>query len=73
MTGPLVVGRRAAAGREPVRRILLIGHYDTVFEPDSPFQDFKTAPSGQATGPGVADMKGGNVAIIYVGAFLLWN
>lgn len=46
------------------RKILLIGHLDTVFEPDDDFQDFKRDGS-TAYGPGVEDMKGGNVVIIY--------
>jgi glutamate carboxypeptidase len=46
------------------RRLLLIGHLDTVFEADSPFQRFSRADSA-ATGPGVEDMKGGNVVILY--------
>lgn len=45
------------------RNILLIGHLDTVFEPDSPFQRFARDGS-QATGPGVGDDKGGVVVII---------
>ena len=46
------------------RRVLLIGHLDTVFERDHPFQRF--ARSGTtATGPGVNDMKGGDVVIVY--------
>ncbi len=40
------------------RRILLIGHLDTVFEPDSPFQHF-VRRGDTAEGPGVNDMKGG--------------
>ncbi|UCH11376.1 MAG: M20/M25/M40 family metallo-hydrolase [Fidelibacterota bacterium] len=44
--------------------VLLIGHLDTVFEKDSPFQRFAMGDT-TATGPGVNDMKGGNVAIIY--------
>ena len=44
--------------------VLLIGHLDTVFEPDHPFQRF--ARDGmRATGPGVDDMKGGDVALLY--------
>jgi glutamate carboxypeptidase len=40
------------------KRMLLIGHLDTVFEKDSPFQKF--ARRGDiAEGPGVNDMKGG--------------
>ena len=45
-------------------RILLIGHLDTVFEPDSPFQKFQRIDGTTATGPGIIDMKGGNVIII---------
>lgn len=46
------------------RRLLLIGHLDTVFEPDSPFQSWKTQDS-IASGPGTNDMKGGNIIILY--------
>ncbi|HEX8216941.1 MAG TPA: M20/M25/M40 family metallo-hydrolase [Allosphingosinicella sp.] len=45
------------------KRILLIGHLDTVFEPDSPFQRFERQ-GGRATGPGIGDDKGGIVVII---------
>lgn len=45
------------------RRILLIGHLDTVFEPDSPFQSF-SRDGDRAIGPGVGDMKGGLVIMI---------
>ena len=40
------------------KRVLLIGHMDTVFEADSPFQRFEQTPE-KTTGPGAADMKGG--------------
>ncbi len=43
---------------------LLIGHLDTVFEADSEFQSFER-DGDLATGPGVNDMKGGDVVIIY--------
>jgi glutamate carboxypeptidase len=46
-------------------RILLIGHLDTVFEKDSPFQKFERLPGGKARGPGVIDMKGGDVVILH--------
>jgi glutamate carboxypeptidase len=46
------------------KRILLIGHLDTVFEPDDAFQTFSRDGS-MATGPGVEDMKSGDVVIIY--------
>ncbi len=44
--------------------LLLIGHLDTVFEPDSPFQHFRRSGPDRATGPGIIDMKGGNVVMI---------
>ncbi|MEE8161992.1 MAG: M20/M25/M40 family metallo-hydrolase [Acidobacteriota bacterium] len=46
------------------RRLLLIGHLDTVFAVDSPFQRFERSGS-QAKGPGVEDMKGGNVVVLF--------
>ena len=46
------------------KKVLLIGHLDTVFEPDDPFQTFERDGS-KATGPGIDDMKSGNVVIIY--------
>lgn len=54
-------------GKPGTKRMLLIGHLDTVFEKDSPFQKFKrTLKSGtdRAEGPGVGDDKGGDVVII---------
>ncbi len=59
--GHLVAHRRARARN--ARHILLIGHLDTVFEPDSPFQRFERS-GDRATGPGVVDMKGGNIVIL---------
>lgn len=45
-------------------RLLLIGHLDTVFEPDSPFQDWEDRGDSIIGGPGIADMKGGDVIIV---------
>jgi glutamate carboxypeptidase len=45
-------------------RILLIGHLDTVFERDSPFQKFERVGRSEARGPGVIDMKGGDVVLV---------
>ena len=45
------------------KRLLLIGHLDTVFEPDSPFQGWKRT-GDIVEGPGVGDMKGGDVVIV---------
>jgi len=44
-------------------RLLLIGHLDTVFEEQSPFQRFGR-DGATASGPGVADMKGGDVVLL---------
>ena len=45
--------------------VLLIGHLDTVFEPDSPFQRFERIDERTARGPGIIDMKGGDVVMIH--------
>lgn len=51
--------------RHPGRgsNVLLIGHLDTVFEPDSPFHTF-VRDGDRATGPGIGDDKGGVVVIV---------
>ena len=46
------------------RKFLLIGHLDTVFEADDAFQGFRRE-GDTAYGPGVDDMKSGNVIIVY--------
>ena len=48
----------------PGPRVILIGHLDTVFEPDSPFQKFERIDDKTAKGPGIIDMKGGDVIIV---------
>jgi glutamate carboxypeptidase len=48
----------------PGRRFLLIGHLDTVFEKDSLFQKYERISDTAARGPGIIDMKGGNVIIV---------
>jgi len=40
-------------------QVVLTGHYDTVYPPESPFQTITTRPDGALNGPGIADMKGG--------------
>ena len=51
------------AGNKHGKRLLLIGHLDTVFEPDSPFQHW-TLDGTTAHGPGAGDDKGGMAVII---------
>lgn len=56
-----IVATHKGSGRG--KRMLLIGHFDTVFEPDSPFQTY-VRRGDIAEGPGVNDMKGGLVIMI---------
>lgn len=51
-------------GSENAPKIMLIGHLDTVFEPESPFQKFEMMNDTTAKGPGIADMKGGNIIML---------
>jgi glutamate carboxypeptidase len=57
--GHLVATREGTQGK----RLLLIGHLDTVFEPDSPVQLWRRV-GDTVYGQGVSDMKGGDVIVI---------
>ena len=57
--GHLVAEHHGGKGK----KILLIAHLDTVFEPESPFQTF-VRTGDKAEGPGVTDIKGGVVVIL---------
>lgn len=66
---PMAAAKRAGhiiathIGAPGTKRLLLIGHLDTVFEKDSPFQKFER--KGDAgVGPGAADDKGGMVVML---------
>lgn len=59
--GHLVATRR---GKNAGPHVLLIGHLDTVFESDSPFQEFELLADSMARGPGTIDMKGGDVIML---------
>jgi glutamate carboxypeptidase len=50
-------------GKPDGKRLLLIAHLDTVFEPDSPFQRFERM-GDLAKGPGAGDDKGGMVVAL---------
>ncbi|MFN7173777.1 MAG: hydrolase [Thermaurantiacus tibetensis] len=58
---PLLHGRNLHLSTRPqaALRVLLTGHYDTVFGADHPFQEVRWLEPGVLNGPGVADMKGG--------------
>ena len=47
------------------KKLLLIGHLDTVFEENSPFQEFERVNDSIAHAPGGNDMKGGDVIVLY--------
>jgi glutamate carboxypeptidase len=57
-------GHLVARHPGPGPKLLLIGHLDTVFEPDSPVQRFERIDPRTARGPGIIDMKGGDVIIV---------
>jgi len=58
--GHLIATRKGKKGP----KFLMIGHLDTVFELDSPLQEYTMQNDSIMKGPGVADMKGGDVIII---------
>jgi len=58
-------GHLVAEHAGPGPKLLLIGHLDTVFEPSSPFQRWERLTDTTARGPGVTDMKGGNVILVH--------
>lgn len=58
--GHLFASKKGSKGK----KLLLIGHLDTVFEADSPFQNFEII-DGNVYGPGANDMKGGDVIMLY--------
>jgi glutamate carboxypeptidase len=61
--GVLVAERRCPEAGKCGKRMLLIGHIDTVFEKTSPFQHY-SVQANIGTGPGVNDMKGGLVIML---------
>ncbi len=58
--GHMVAYRKGKKGK----KLFLIGHLDTVFEPDMPPNPFTMLNDSTATGQGVVDMKGGDVLVI---------
>src|SRR5450432_976413 len=58
--GHLVAYHKGKKGK----KLFLIGHLDTVFEPAMPPNPFSMLNDTTATGQGVNDMKGGNVLVI---------
>jgi len=54
------------------KKVLMIGHLDTVFAKGDDFQHYKKLSNNEASGPGIVDMKGGN-AIIFAALSALKN
>ena len=50
-------------GRPGSTKMLLIGHLDTVFEPDAPFQGVRRLNETTMEGPGIEDNKGGVITM----------
>lgn len=58
--GHLVATKKGTKGK----RLFIIGHLDTVFEPDMPANPWTMLNDSTATGQGAIDMKGGDVVVI---------
>jgi glutamate carboxypeptidase len=54
----------ASRNRKKGKKLFIIGHLDTVFEPDMPTNPWKKLNDSTATGQGANDMKGGDVIAI---------
>ncbi|MGD8322347.1 MAG: M20/M25/M40 family metallo-hydrolase, partial [Gemmatimonadota bacterium] len=59
--GHLFARRQGSQGK----KLLLIGHLDTVFEEDDPFQSWTPLEGSWVSGPGTDDMKSGDVVLVY--------
>jgi len=55
---------RSISANPDAPKILMIGHLDTVFAKNDAFQKFKRIDDRYIAGPGITDMKGGNVIIV---------
>lgn len=64
LTGTTAQLLRVTMRPEARIRLLLSGHYDTVYSATDPFQQCETLSPDQLRGPGTADMKGGLITIL---------
>lgn len=55
---------RIGSGKDPLK-VTMIGHLDTVFSKDSKVKQWTQVDEHHVKGPGIIDMKGGDVIIIY--------
>jgi glutamate carboxypeptidase len=63
--GDVLVASLAGSGKQDGRRVLLVGHMDTVFPEGTASARPYRAEGNRAFGPGVSDMKGGLLAGLY--------
>jgi glutamate carboxypeptidase len=59
---PLLICQKRASAK---RKIFLFGHFDTVYGSQHPFQRVEFLDENRMRGPGVSDMKGGLVVLLY--------
>lgn len=62
---PMAEALRITKRPEAPLQILLVGHMDTVYGIDHPFQKSVKLSGNRLNGPGVADLKGGLVVMLY--------
>ena len=59
-----LVATHLGVDAEQQPKILMIGHLDTVFSKDDDFQKFERIDETHVAGPGITDMKGGDIIIV---------
>jgi glutamate carboxypeptidase len=62
---PMAEALRITKRPEAKTQILLVGHMDTVYGIDHPFQKTRKLSDNIVNGPGVADLKGGLAVMLY--------
>jgi glutamate carboxypeptidase len=59
-----LVAKFEATSKPESPKIMMIGHLDTVFAKDDSFQQARILSDDAIAGPGISDMKGGNVIML---------
>ena len=62
--GHLLASYGVDSNNKNATKILMIGHLDTVFAKNSEFQKYTSLDKDRVAGPGITDMKGGDVIIL---------
>ncbi|HEX4909455.1 MAG TPA: hydrolase [Permianibacter sp.] len=61
---PLAPALRLRCRPDAARQVLLVGHLDTVFPADHPFQNHRFLDANTLNAPGAADLKGGLLVLV---------